>query len=127
MKFKVFMLLFCFSTAAHAYDSQKATVNLAADLSMCASFYLFMSKGLEKMNKDTTHITASAMKAFDKAAEISNIETTTSSMKLFSTQMSQQMGGDWSNAPLLIDQYASLCKATVQNPQIRLQFWLNKK
>ena len=127
MKLKAFMLLLSFSTVAHSYEPERAIVNLADDLSTCAAFYLFMSRGLEKMDKDSTGLKASAAEAHKIAVSISNLKVTGARIEMSLKEMVKEMDGNWSNSSIILNKYGAQCKAMVENPDIRFQYWLDKK
>lgn len=119
-------LFFFLPSAAGAYDSQRAQINLASDYASCAAFYMMATEALRNNSKDGSGAEAAAKNALDMSVKLSNRKVTSSRLELVTGVMMEEMNNDWSNWAIVVNKYGSTCKEITENPVQRLQYWLNK-
>ena len=127
MKKLLTICLCTFSVLSHAYSSERAIANLSSDYATCAAYYLFMAKGLEASDSDSSQLTRMGILAFEGAVMLSNKKVTKSRVKLSYQQFVEETGSNFSNSAILIEKYGLICKSVLENPETRLNYWLNKK
>ncbi|EGR4265690.1 hypothetical protein DDO82_17205 [Vibrio cholerae] len=64
--------------------------------------------------------------AFESAVISSNEEVSKSRVKLSYQQLAKETDSNYSNAAILIDKYGVTCKSTMEDPESRLNYWLEK-
>ena len=124
-----FILLYFSTLNVYGYDEQRAIVNLANDYAECAAYYVIAAEGLRKTGDDkladkTMDI---SKKATEYAIQLSNQRVTEARVELAFDKQRKMIDNDYSNFSILILKYADMCKEVMENPDKRLQYWLNKK
>ena len=66
-------------------------------------------------------------KATEYAIQFSNQRVTEARVELAFDEQRKMIDNDYSNFSILILKYADMCKEAMENPDKRLQYWLNKK
>ncbi|EMV9318745.1 TPA: hypothetical protein ACVOYJ_004013 [Vibrio diabolicus] len=124
---KLFVIsLSTFSALSYGYSSERAVANLSSDYATCAAYYLFMAKGLEASGSDSSQLNDLGAMAFEGAVMFSNEEVSKSRVKLSYKQLIEETDSDYSNSAILIDKYGSTCKSVLEDPEARLNYWLEK-
>ncbi|HHK8465385.1 TPA: hypothetical protein ACQYBX_004661, partial [Vibrio parahaemolyticus] len=124
---KLFVVALSFYSAlSYGYSSERALANLSSDYATCAAYYLFMSKGLEASGSDGSQLREMGKLAFESAVISSNEEVSKSRVKLSYQQLAKETDSNYSNAAILIDKYGVTCKSTMEDPESRLNYWLEK-
>jgi hypothetical protein len=59
--------------------------------------------------------------------KISNKEVLAARMKIAMDEQMKLMKYDYSNMSILLVKYKDLCKAVIENPDKRFQYWLGKE
>lgn len=125
---KLFVVTLSFYSAlSHGYTSERAFANLSSDYATCAAYYFLMSKGLEANGSDGSHYRRMGVLAFESAVISSNDEVSKSRVRLSYQQLAKETGNNYSNAAILIDKYGVTCKSALEDPESRLNYWLEKK
>jgi hypothetical protein len=125
---KILLLLFCFIPAmANAYDIQRAQTNLASDYATCAAYYMITTHILNDNGRNSTAAEAAAKNAVNMAVTLSNRKVTTARVELTTGLIMQEMENDLSNWAVIVNKYGKACSEITENPDQRLNYWLNKK
>ena len=85
-----------------------------------------MAKGLEASDSDSSQLTRMGILAFEGAVMLSNKKVTKSRVKLSYQQFVEETDSNYSNSAILIEKYGLTCKSVLEDPETRLNFWLNK-
>lgn len=126
---KVLLLLglLFFNATAYGYDEERAKANLASDFAECAAFYSISLEGFKRTGEDTTMVNEAFQTALYFGIQFSNFKVTEARIKLSMDEQTELMGHDFSNFAILIEKYAKFCKELLENPEKRLQFWLDNR
>lgn len=114
---------------SHAYERERALVNLASDYSECAAFYLIAAEAEESIEKKEAaekfrQIGASAI---EMAMMLSNPDVTGARVKLAMKEQMAKIQNDFSNLAILILDYGDMCQQAMTQPDNRMQYWLDMK
>ncbi len=113
---------------AIAYDMERATVNMAADLSQCAAFLFIVSKSNEEQAPEVSDAYASfSFNMHEMAIEISNEKVAIARLNMNINKMMNDIDGSFSNISILTNDYLSFCQEMSNDIGPRLQYWLDKE
>ena len=126
--------LLAISVPALALDMEKAKDYLGLEYAHCANWFLIMREvaarsfpsGLDR-NLAMAQQEELAQQAFERSAEATNRETALARAKASMQAMKDRMKNSLDNLPVIADEYAYPCKALMESPEGRLQFWLEQK
>lgn len=86
---------------------------------------MFLSQD-EKLKSDP-RLTESGVRCLAIAVEFSNEEVTKARIEMALKSMLKDIDNKLSNAAIVINKYGEFCKELLENPEARLQYWLDKK
>ena len=117
-----------------AMDVQEAKDYLGQEYAHCANWFLIMREvaarsfppGLDR-NMAMAQQEELAQAAFERSAEATSRETALARAKASMESMKARMQNSLDNLPVIADEYAYPCKALMDSPEARLQFWLEQK
>ncbi len=120
--------------AASAMDLREAKDYVALEHARCSSWFLIMREvasrsfppGLDR-NMAMAQQQELADIAFKRAAEATTRELALERSKAAMQEMMDRMQRKLENLPAIADDYAFSCKALIDEPQSRLQYWLDRK
>jgi len=115
-----------------AYDAERAKANLASDYVGCSVFYAHSAEALSRNDEAKYDKLIGQMKQLSEsnlffALKLSNKEVTEARTILEMKDQNNLIKNDFSNFSILILKYGELCKKLTENPEKRLQYWLDKK
>ena len=127
-------LLCAIAFPAAALDPQTANDYLGMEYAHCANWYLIMREvaarsfppGLDR-NMAMTQQEELAQQAFERSAEATSREIALARSRTSMASMMERMNNSLENLPVIADEYAYPCKALMESPEARLQFWLEQK
>lgn len=119
---------------ALALDMEKARDYLGMEYAHCANWFLIMREvaarsfppGIDR-NMAMAQQEDLAQQAFERSAEATGRDTALARAKASMESMKERMKNSLENLPVIADEYAYSCKALMESPDTRLQFWLEQK
>jgi len=111
----------------YTYETDRAITNYSHELAVCATFYSLSAEGVRRTGEDelAKQLYSSADIAMRMSAKLSNRDVLEARMKMSMDEQLKLMKHDYSNMSILLAKYKDLCKFAVENPDKRLQYWLN--
>ena len=124
----VFALIATTGPAA-AYSPEEARNSLASDLAECAAYFTISAVGLERAGpkKVSDDYHKAAQVALDLSASMSKPETARARLQLALRSQMRRIDHSYDNIAILMVDYSDQCKAILERPADRLQYWLNKQ
>lgn len=130
----VMSFLLAVTGPALALDMEKARDYLGMEYAHCTNWFLIMSEvaarsfppGLDR-NMAMAQQQELAQAAFEHSAEATSRETALARTKSSMQTMKDRIKNSLENLPVIADEYAYPCKALMESPDARLQFWLEQK
>lgn len=117
------LLLAC---SANAYEIEKAKANMAQDLMFCMQYYNFWSAADKADGKDSTSMDKSAMWALNLAQLYEpSIKKLDAMAELAANQINKVSKEE--GATRLVLTHAESCKAMLEHPVDRFNYWQEKK
>lgn len=116
--------------SAFAYDTERATVNLAQEYAKCAAYFLIAAEGVRKLNSAdplVARLHAAESEALQRSINLSNEKVTEARVHLAIEDLKRQMDYNYSNMAILNAKYGNTCKTGLTNPKARIKYWLDKK
>jgi hypothetical protein len=132
----MFFSIISYSAITHGNDDVKpALTNFLYDTSKCTIFYGILGEGIDSSGTQWTNGQSFqslseelALSAFEIAKQINMTqETVMVLMQDYSQQMGELINFDIVNLRLLTDKHGQFCKIFVENPEQRLNYWMNKE
>lgn len=111
----------------HAYEPERAMVNLSHELAECAAYCAVVSTspGLDEDTEAALRTKSGAMLV--AAAQISNAEVAQARAELAMKTMAREMKNNWSNASIINNKYGYPCINLFDDPEARIKYWLEKE
>lgn len=122
----VLILLVLVSNTAHSYELELAKENMAQDLMFCMSYYLYGAASYKKDSKESKKMTESAKWAVDLAQVYEPSTKKLDAMGELATNEIVRVAKEEGSARLYLT-YGESCKAMLEHPVTRFNFWLSKK
>ncbi|BCS54798.1 hypothetical protein [Geobacter sp. SVR] len=121
--------MFMTATAAPALDYERALGLQALELADCAAYYAVCYWALQRDDAAAPE-NALALDARERALEYSLMmggkATVEARVETSLREMTEKVTGNISNLATLIDDRATVCKQAVDNPFVRLRYWLGR-
>ena len=122
------------AAAASGMDLREAQDYVALEHARCSSWFLIMREvasrsfppGLDRNLAMAQQQELSEL-AFRRSAETTTRERALERSKAALQDMMDRMQHKLENLPAIADDYAFSCKALIDEPQSRLQYWLDRK
>ena len=122
----IFIVLLWQSTGI-AYDTERAMNNFAHELADCAAFYMLSSKAPGLDESTSKKLLDGGLVFSELSAKFTNEKLALARFELAVESMGREMENNWSNFSILLNKYGYPCKDLLENPEAKLQHWLNKK
>ncbi len=122
----VLILLVLVSNTAHPYELERAKANMAQDLMFCMSYYIFWAASVERDGKDAKQMRDSAKWAVDLAQIYEPTIKKLDAMGELATNEIVRVDKEEGSARLYLT-YGDSCKAMLEHPATRFNYWLGKK
>ncbi len=114
------------SNIANAYDLERAKANMAQDLITCMTYYNYGAKVDHRDGTDPTNMETSARWALDLAEIYLPQMKRLDAMSELSVKLINKLVKEEGSERLVLN-YADSCKAMLEHPTDRMQYWLDKK
>ena len=111
----------------HAYEPERAMVNLSHEMAECAAYFAVISEmpGLDEDTKAALQTKSGGMLV--AAIQISNTEVAQARAELAMKTMAREMKNNWSNVSIINNKYGYLCIDLFDDPEARMKYWLEKE
>lgn len=118
-----------FSSAAKAYDEERAKNNFSHELVICAAYYSIGAEGARRTGDKRASETSQQVSdvLLERALKYSRQETVLSRFQLALEEQANLIHRDYANFSILMVKYKDLCKQITEDPQSRLDYWRQKK
>ena len=114
------------SSAAHAYEFERASANMAQEVITCATYFTYWSKANKRDGLDSANFDTSANSALTLAQiylpEVKKLEAMSALSARLINKVVKEEG-----ATRLVLTYADFCKSMLEHPTDRMQYWLDKR
>ena len=136
MRCSFLTLIFLISLPLHSYaidkEARNATINLVNDYTSCYAFWAItkvgapnptpeLSKKIEVNQKHMLTMAAGLQKQIGGKEE-----SIWSSIENMIELQKRSMDGDFANYSILSNKYLNFCLSLRNNPEARLEYWMNK-
>jgi len=114
------------SSAAYAYEFERARANMAQDVITCATYYTYWVKANQRDGEDSSKFDASANSALTLAQVYEPEVKKLQAMSELSARLINKVVKEEGSTRLVLT-YADFCKSILEQPTDRMQFWLDKR
>jgi hypothetical protein len=115
------------ASVADAYDPDRARNNFAHELANCAAYYTLtvQAPGFDEARKKQASDIGENLGAL--SSQLSSVKLAIARMELATKDMMRDLENRWENLSIVLNKYGFLCKEAAEDPEARLQYWLDKK
>jgi len=113
-----------FTLPISAFDPERALENLANELAACAGYYSLIINLPDVPAGAQKHTNDAGTKALSLAIELADEKRAMATMAIKAQEMAQDMGRDWGNVDIVMNEWDDLCKDLLRDPDARLEHWL---
>lgn len=135
--FIITVLIFLFSPSLSKSDMKSDYVlnNLQQDFTTCYCYFKISEEGISrnkgtslKTIKETSRAADLALTGAFKLGEDLNMmkEAMTTRIRITLASLGNEMNNDYVNFSILISKYGNLCKQLIENPETRMNYWMQK-
>lgn len=124
---RILLFLLLIPGAGLCYEPERARNNLAHDFAECAAYYQLMGEQPridDAAKKNFSDVSASLMQL---SVGLTSLKLAYARFEMALKTLTREMDNNWGNLSIVLNKYAYPCKDMVENPQARLQYWLDKK
>ena len=125
--FLSFVLVSLVSGVAFGYDMERAVTNYAHELAECGAFFEIGSS-IPNIEEDTKKQSdKNALYVINLSGQMTSKKLALARLEMAEKDMMRELDGRWENFSILLNKYLDLCQQFVEKPDIRFQYWLDKK
>ena len=121
------LIVLVWQSTAAAYDSERAINNYAHDLAQCAAYFMLVSNAPGLDEATSKKLWDSGMSLSVLSAQLTSEKLALARVELEMKTMQREMENTWDNLVIINNEYGYFCKDLAENPESRLQYWLNKQ
>ena len=112
--------------SAVAYEPDRARVNFAHEMAECAAYFMFVSAAPELDAPIVSGLRDRFNLLMEFSATLSTPELAAARAQLAGKTIAREMQGSWENMSIINNKYGYTCIDIVANPEVRMQYWLDK-